>query len=56
MIKKLICYFKGHSWTSAAMQGKKPTEEQMRSVKAFEGYMKMYCGRCGYVSKLNKPL
>jgi hypothetical protein len=44
-----------HDWTCAAEEGVKPTEKQLSG--GFEGFMdyaKMYCRRCGEVSKLSR--
>lgn len=58
IFNKFICLFRGHKWTSAAMQGKKPTDEQLKygGFLGFKDYAKMYCERCGHVSKLNNLL
>jgi hypothetical protein len=56
MIKKIICWLKGHQWTCHAMKGIKPTPEQLQSLEGFLDYARMYCSRCGAMSKLNKKL
>lgn len=44
-----------HDWTSASMEGKKPTQLQIRNrVNGFWDYSRMYCRHCGKMSKLNK--
>ena len=44
-----------HDWTSAAMENKEPTREQLaRDVAGYYDYAKMYCKRCGKESDLNK--
>ena len=49
-----VCWL-GHDWTSAAMEGKPPTSDQLANgVDGFYDYATMYCGRCGHVSELNK--
>lgn len=54
-IVKLGCGITGHDWTSAAMQGEPPTDEQIANgVDGFFDYATMYCRRCGHVSKLSK--
>lgn len=57
MIKRIICWFAGHKWTSEAMKGNPPTKFQLDSgYKGWQDYAKMYCDRCGKVSDLNKNL
>lgn len=45
----------GHDWTCAAKKGIKPTKEQLKSttLEGFNDYAKMYCDRCGEISKLS---
>lgn len=56
--KKLKCYFNGHDWTSDSAQGILLTQRQINLVKAghytivFNEQSKMYCKRCGEISKL----
>ena len=45
-----------HDWTCAAIEGKKPTAEQLKSIEGFFDYAKMYCKRCGHMSGRNKKL
>lgn len=50
LLKRLLCLFIGHEWTSAAQEGIKPTKEQLTAgVAGFDDYATMYCKRCGYV-------
>lgn len=57
MIHKLLgwlfCLIGDHDWTSAAMQGKTPTD---LSITGFKEFARMYCKRCGYNSHLNARL
>ncbi len=56
-MKKLICWFLGHDWTSKAMQGRDPTKAEIESgVVGFHQYARMYCARCGHFPQLNKKL
>lgn len=50
-----LCKIVGfHDWTSAAMEGKPPTMEQLSSgILGAKNYARMYCKRCGYDSPLN---
>jgi hypothetical protein len=52
-IDRFRCWYRGHAWTCAAAQGKKPTPEQLKSIEGFNDYATMYCGRCGKVSPLS---
>lgn len=54
--KKFKCWYAGHKWTSAAMKGIQPTDEQKKNWKGIKDYATMYCDRCGKISKLNKRL
>lgn len=49
-----LCKFLGdHDWTSAALQGIKPTPEQLESgTEGYNEYSRMYCARCGQTSKI----
>lgn len=43
-----------HDWTSANNEGIGPTQKQIdNGVSGFYDYAKMYCKRCGTLSKLN---
>ena len=63
MLKKIKMFFKilfqckimgAHNWTSAAMENKEPTPEQLaRDVAGFYDYAKMYCKDCKQESELN---
>ncbi len=56
-LKQMGCGLIGHSWSSAAMQGLKPTSAQINSgIDGFFDYATMYCKRCGYASKLSKNM
>ena len=45
----------GHDWTSAAMEEKTPTDDQLANgIDGFYDYTAMYCRRCGHVSELSK--
>ena len=43
---------KDHDWTSASIEGKKPTEKQIKGLASYMEYAKMYCKRCEKVSGL----
>ena len=52
----LKCLWYGHDWTCAAKQGVKPTPIQLADpIYGFGDYAKMYCSRCGTISKLSYP-
>jgi hypothetical protein len=53
-MKQLICFLFGHKWTSKAMKDEKPSGPL--NIDSFRDYAKMYCDRCGRVSKLNDRL
>jgi hypothetical protein len=50
----VLCVLLGdHDWTSAAMEGRPPTKEQMgKGLSGYEEYAEMYCNRCGKVSTI----
>lgn len=55
---KLLCLTGDHDWTCKAQEGIKPDKDinwlNTQSVlEGFKSYSKMYCKRCGCVSKLN---
>lgn len=56
LIKRFVCWFRGHDWTCAAQQGIPPTRQQMDKIDGYKDYAKMYCARCGKESKLNNLL
>jgi hypothetical protein len=46
---------RGHDWTCDAAEGIPATPQQLAGgVDGFYDYVKMYCRRCGYVSKLSE--
>jgi hypothetical protein len=45
-----------HTWTCKAEEGINPTNQQLKSMKGFADYAKMYCKHCGKESKLNERL
>lgn len=50
-----FCSLRGHDWTSAAMEGLPPTDEQVANgIDGFYDYATMYCRRCGHVSELSR--
>lgn len=50
----MLCRVLGnHDWTSRAQQGIPPTREQLSTPDGFWDYAKMFCRRCGRVSRLN---
>jgi hypothetical protein len=55
MIKKILNWFLclwDHDWTCAHDEGIPVTKEQIAArVDGFFDYAKMYCKRCGHVSK-----
>lgn len=53
-MKRIICFLFGHKWTCKAMKGIKPSGTL--NMDSFRDHAKMYCDRCGKVSKLNKQL
>jgi len=61
-MKKLIDFincriFKNHKWTSAVMEGKKATPEQLANGdEGFWDYATMYCRICGEESDLSKAM
>jgi hypothetical protein len=51
-LAKIACKFGRHDYTCAAEQGVEATDEQLEG--GFEGFMdyaKMYCKRCGHITK-----
>jgi len=56
VFKLIACLFGLHDWTNAALEGKKPTEEQLKSFAGFKDYSKMYCKHCKKESKLNNKI
>ena len=53
-LTRLLCLIGNHEWTCAAEHGIKPSEAQVSAgVAGFLDYAKMYCKRCGHVSRLN---
>ena len=52
-MKRILCFFLGHEWTSKSIKGVKI---ESISYENFKDYAKLYCGRCGCESKLNKRL
>ena len=68
----ILCkILKDHDWTSANQEGIPPTQDQFQYINSltsnaqdqldnsgvgFAEYAKMYCKRCGYVSKLSIEL
>jgi hypothetical protein len=57
LLGRLLCLIGDHDWTSKAMQGLKPTPEEVAAgYEGFLCYAVMYCSRCGTVghgSRLN---
>lgn len=59
MLKQLSTFWNcriwhDHDWTSAVMEGEKPTRAQLETgVLGFWQYAEMYCKRCGRVSQLS---
>ena len=48
-LAKIKCFLLvGHDWTCAASEGIQPCKNQ-----EFRDYAKMYCRRCGHVSRLS---
>lgn len=46
-----------HDWTSAVLEGEKATPEQLGAgPRGFFDYAKLYCRRCGEVSRRSKEL
>jgi predicted oxidoreductase len=46
-----------HDWTCAAEEGVRPTKAQVEGgVAGFFDYAKMYCRRCGRVSKASRRI
>lgn len=55
LIGWFLCFTGDHDWTSAANEGMKPTQKQQDDgVLGYWDYAKMYCGRCGKLSDLNR--
>jgi hypothetical protein len=53
-LQTIYCWIGGHEWTSAAQEGRKPTELQvMAGVAGFKDYATMYCKHCGKISDLS---
>ncbi len=49
------CLIMGHDWTSEAIKGIPPTKKQTDDqMNGFWDYAKMYCDRCGAISRLSK--
>ncbi len=43
-----------HDWTSAVLEGNKPTQEQLDAAEeGFMDYAKLYCRNCGAISRLS---
>ena len=50
-----LCMMGMHDWTSKALQGIRPTKEQLENPKkGFWEYSLMYCSRCNKKSELNQ--
>lgn len=53
----LLCLVGDHDWTSKALQGMKPSADEIRDGYAgFQRFAAMYCARCGRGSALNDTL
>lgn len=53
-LTRFLCWYRGHTWTSAASEGIKPTHKQLNSgLAGFKDYATMYCKKCGEISKLS---
>ena len=51
----ISCRAGGHDWTCAHDQGINVTQAQVDAgVDGFLDYAKMYCSRCGHVSRLSR--
>ncbi len=51
----LLCTANHHDWTSAALEDKKPTPEQLAGGEhGFWDYAKLYCRYCKVINPLSR--
>ena len=52
--RKFLCLIGDHEWTSAALEGHKPTQSQLNAgLLGFKEYAIMYCKHCKKISRLS---
>ena len=51
-MKRILCFFLCHNWTSKVEEGIKPTQRELSSVVGFYEYVLVYCQRCGKISDI----